>query len=159
VRSIVEDESACELYVSLRIKPGRQEDQGLPLRTSIRQSCRHHANYAMVMAQHGRVAGPEILHRSRWRSRPNERTWLWQSKKSSAAVLDRGIECNIDVFIRVAVILSWVFSQAGVAQTATYHLPQGVSAITAADDKLLTAGPDAPAWPLRRLPAKQWASI
>ena len=40
-------------------------------------------------------------------------------------------------------ILSWVFSQAGVAQTATYHLHKEVSAITAADDKLLTAGPDA----------------
>src|SRR5712671_2830737 len=40
-------------------------------------------------------------------------------------------------------ILSWVFSQAGVAQTATYHLHKEASAITAADDKLLTAGPDA----------------
>src|SRR5258707_465873 len=40
-------------------------------------------------------------------------------------------------------ILSWVFSQAGVTQTATYHLHKEASAITAADDKLLTAGPDA----------------
>jgi hypothetical protein len=39
-------------------------------------------------------------------------------------------------------ILSWVFSQPGVAQTATYHLHKEASAITAADDKLLTAGPD-----------------
>jgi hypothetical protein len=39
-------------------------------------------------------------------------------------------------------VLSWVFSQAGVAQTATYHLHKEASAITAADDKLLTAGPD-----------------
>src|SRR3977135_3202760 len=40
-------------------------------------------------------------------------------------------------------ILSWVFSQAGVAQTATYHLHKEASTITANDDKLLTAGPDA----------------
>ena len=39
-------------------------------------------------------------------------------------------------------ILSWVFSQPGVAQTATYHLHKEASTITAADDKLLTAGPD-----------------
>ncbi len=40
-------------------------------------------------------------------------------------------------------ILSWVFSQTGVAQTATYHLHKEASTITATDDKLLTAGPDA----------------
>ncbi|MGZ7062341.1 MAG: IPT/TIG domain-containing protein [Candidatus Angelobacter sp.] len=40
-------------------------------------------------------------------------------------------------------ILSWVFSQPGVAQTATYHLHKEASTITATDDKLLTAGPDA----------------
>ena len=39
-------------------------------------------------------------------------------------------------------LLSWAFSLAGVAQTATYHLHKEASAITAADDKLLTAGPD-----------------
>ncbi|HEY2235281.1 MAG TPA: IPT/TIG domain-containing protein, partial [Candidatus Angelobacter sp.] len=39
-------------------------------------------------------------------------------------------------------ICSWAFSLAGVAQTATYHLHKEASAITAADDKLLTAGPD-----------------
>src|SRR5258708_6090530 len=39
-------------------------------------------------------------------------------------------------------IFSWAFSVAGVAQTATYHLHKEASAITAADDKLLTAGPD-----------------
>ncbi|MFL6311458.1 MAG: beta strand repeat-containing protein [Terriglobales bacterium] len=39
-------------------------------------------------------------------------------------------------------IFSWAFSLAGVAQTATYHLHKEASAITAADDKLLTAGPD-----------------
>ena len=39
-------------------------------------------------------------------------------------------------------VLSWVFSQAGIAQTATYHLHKEASAITATDDKLLTAGPD-----------------
>ncbi|HEY4677484.1 MAG TPA: IPT/TIG domain-containing protein, partial [Candidatus Angelobacter sp.] len=40
-------------------------------------------------------------------------------------------------------LLSWAFSAAGVAQTATYHLHKEVSAITATNDKLLTAGPDA----------------
>ena len=40
-------------------------------------------------------------------------------------------------------IFSWAFSLAGVAQTATYHLHKEASALTAADDKLLTAGPDA----------------
>jgi hypothetical protein len=39
-------------------------------------------------------------------------------------------------------IVSWVLSQSGVTQTATYHLHKEASAITAADDKLLTAGPD-----------------
>lgn len=39
-------------------------------------------------------------------------------------------------------ILSWAFSLPGVAQTATYHLHKEASALTAADDKLLTAGPD-----------------
>ena len=39
-------------------------------------------------------------------------------------------------------IFSWAFSLAGVAQTATYHLHKEASAITAADDKLLLAGPD-----------------
>src|SRR5438270_5816940 len=39
-------------------------------------------------------------------------------------------------------IFSWALSLAGVAQTATYHLHKEASAITAADDKLLTAGPD-----------------
>ena len=39
-------------------------------------------------------------------------------------------------------IFSWAFSLPGVAQTATYHLHKEASAITAADDKLLTAGPD-----------------
>jgi Glucodextranase, domain B/IPT/TIG domain len=40
-------------------------------------------------------------------------------------------------------ILSWVVSQSGIAQTATYHLHKEASTITATDDKLLTAGPDA----------------
>jgi hypothetical protein len=40
-------------------------------------------------------------------------------------------------------LLSWACSLAGVAQTATYHLHKEASAITATDDKLLTAGPDA----------------
>jgi hypothetical protein len=40
-------------------------------------------------------------------------------------------------------MLSWVFSLAGAAQTATYHLHKEASAITTSDDKLLTAGPDA----------------
>jgi hypothetical protein len=39
-------------------------------------------------------------------------------------------------------VFSWVLSLAGVAQTATYHLHKEASTITAADDKLLTAGPD-----------------
>jgi len=39
-------------------------------------------------------------------------------------------------------LLSWACSLAGVAQTATYHLHKEASALTAADDKLLTAGPD-----------------
>src|SRR4029077_20357974 len=39
-------------------------------------------------------------------------------------------------------VLSWVFSQPGIAQTATYHLHKEASAIKAADDKLLAAGPD-----------------
>ncbi|HEY2361274.1 MAG TPA: IPT/TIG domain-containing protein, partial [Candidatus Angelobacter sp.] len=39
-------------------------------------------------------------------------------------------------------LLSWACSQAGVAQTATYHLHKEASALTVADDKLLTAGPD-----------------
>ena len=39
-------------------------------------------------------------------------------------------------------VFSWAFSLAGFAQTATYHLHKEVSAITAADGKLLTAGPD-----------------
>ena len=39
-------------------------------------------------------------------------------------------------------VLSWAFSLAGIAQTATYHLHKEASAITAADDKLLTGGPD-----------------
>ncbi|HEX3153216.1 MAG TPA: IPT/TIG domain-containing protein [Candidatus Angelobacter sp.] len=39
-------------------------------------------------------------------------------------------------------LLSWAFSLTGVAQTATYHLHKEASAITATDNKLLTAGPD-----------------
>src|SRR5258708_24520190 len=39
-------------------------------------------------------------------------------------------------------VLTWVFSVAGVAQTATSHLHKEASALTAADDKLLTSGPD-----------------
>src|SRR6476661_4682456 len=38
--------------------------------------------------------------------------------------------------------ISWACSMAGFAQTATYHLHKEASAITAADDKLLTVGPD-----------------
>ena len=41
-------------------------------------------------------------------------------------------------------ILSWALSQSGAAQTATYHLHKEASTIATADDKLLTAGPDAP---------------
>jgi|GEM_PF-1446207 len=39
-------------------------------------------------------------------------------------------------------LLSWANCLPGVAQTATYHLHKEASAITTADDKLLTAGPD-----------------
>jgi hypothetical protein len=40
-------------------------------------------------------------------------------------------------------ILAWALSQSGAAQTATYHLHKEASTIATADDKLLTAGPDA----------------
>jgi len=114
----------------------------------------------MVMGSARRVAGPEILHRSRWRSRPNERTWLWQSKKVLLRSSTGELNAISTSSFRVAVDTFMGLFQAGVAQTATYHLHKEVSAITAADDKLLTAGPTRPAWPLRRrLPAKQWASI
>src|SRR6478672_10295735 len=39
-------------------------------------------------------------------------------------------------------LLSWANCLPGVAQTATYHLHKETSAITTADDKLLTASPD-----------------
>src|ERR1051326_4186338 len=45
--------------------------------------------------------------------------------------------------IALLLMLSWVLSVAGVAQTITYHLHKEASTITASDDKLLTAGPDA----------------
>jgi hypothetical protein len=44
--------------------------------------------------------------------------------------------------LALLLLLAWAFSPAGFAQTATYHLHKEASAITAADDKLLTAGPD-----------------
>ena len=39
-------------------------------------------------------------------------------------------------------MLSWLLSQPGFAQTATYHLHKEASTITATSDMLLTAGPD-----------------
>src|SRR5260221_12877552 len=45
--------------------------------------------------------------------------------------------------LALLLMLLGAFSVSGVAQTATYHLHREASAITAADDKLLTAGPDA----------------
>src|SRR5229473_943677 len=45
--------------------------------------------------------------------------------------------------LALLLMLLGAFSVSGVAQTATYHLHKEASAITAADDKLLTAGPDA----------------
>jgi hypothetical protein len=44
--------------------------------------------------------------------------------------------------LALLLLLAWAFSPAGFAQTATYHLHKEASAITATDDKLLTAGPD-----------------
>ena len=45
--------------------------------------------------------------------------------------------------LALLLMLLGAFSVSGVAQTATYHLHREASTLTAADDKLLTAGPDA----------------
>src|SRR5258708_13200971 len=45
--------------------------------------------------------------------------------------------------LALLLMLLGAFSISGVAQTATYHLHREASTLTAADDKLLTAGPDA----------------